>query len=147
MQLLDGMNSIGNFGDIMAHKSVFDTVLENKQKKLTASKSLFKVDYAEKGSNMRNKEDSTMYCFEVFLVDLEEGEADGVALEDLFIFITVVESPPSLGFDLPITIQFYDFVGKERRRPSSSTCCLTLDLPRGMEDPEKIKSLMRDSIL
>lgn len=42
MQFLDGMNSIGNFGDIvMAHKSVFDAVLGNKQK-LTAFKfSLF----------------------------------------------------------------------------------------------------------
>lgn len=127
---------------------MFDAVLGNKQEKLTAPKlkSLFKVDYAEKGSNMRNMEDSTMYCFEVYLVDLEEGEADGVVLEDL-IFISGVVSPPPLGFDSPITIQFYGFVGKERRRPSSSTCSLTLDVPRSMEDPDEFKSLMRDSIL
>jgi hypothetical protein len=54
-QFFNGLNSIGQLGDI---------ILQNKQ--------LFdKINRSEEGSNQRSKEDSTIYCFEIFLQDLE----------------------------------------------------------------------------
>ena len=149
-QFLGGMNSIGHFGDVtMANKSVFDAILGNKQDKLTltAFKSLYEVVHSDKGSNSRNQEESTIYCFELFLQDLEEGEADGLTLEDLLIFTTGTGSAPPLGFDHLITVEFYDFVGNVRRRPWSSTCALSLNLPRGVEDPVEFNALMKESLL
>ena len=100
-QFMEGMNTIGNFGFIVKeNQSVFDAILSSKHDKLTlgAFSSLYELDRSEKGSNNRSREDSTIYCFELFLKDLEEGEADGLTLEDLLVFITGADSFPPLGF-------------------------------------------------
>lgn len=148
-QFLNGMNSIGHFGDVlMANKSVFYAILSNKYGKLTLTmfKSLYEVVFSDKESNSRMKEESTVYCLELFLQDLEEGEVAGLNLEDL-IFITGTESPPPVGFDRLITVEFYDFVGNVRRHPWSSTCALSLHLPRGIEDPAEFNDPLRESLL
>ena len=90
-QFIEGMNTVGNFGDVVwANKSVFDNILSNKQDKLTAAefKSLYELNTSEQGSNSRQQEESTIYCYEVFLKDLEEGERDDPTLEDLLVLIT-----------------------------------------------------------
>lgn len=150
MQFIEGMNSIGNFGNIVqANKAVFDAILSNKCEKLTASSfmSLYELDRSEKGSNRREQEDNTIYCLELFLKDLEEGEVDSLTLEDLLVFITGADSVPPLGFDQLITVDFFDFEAKVRRRPWSSTCALTLHLPRGVDEPEEFNALMVESLL
>lgn len=149
-QFMEGMDTIGNFGFIVKeNQSVFDAILSSKHDKLTlgAFSSLHELDRSEKGSNNRSREDSTIYCFELFLKDLEEGEADGLTLEDLLVFITGADSVPPLGFQQLISVQFYDFTGNVHRGPWSSTCALTLHLPRGVEDPQEFNKLMKESLL
>ena len=149
-QFIEGMNTVGNFGNVvLANKSVFDNILSNKQEKLTAAKfkSLYELNTSEQGSNSRQQEESTIYCFEVFLKDLEEGERDGLALEDLLVFITGSDTVPPLGFDHVITVEFYDVTGNDRRRPWSSTCGFTFHLPRGIEEPQEFNALMKEALL
>ena len=150
MQFIEGMNSIAKFGNIVqSNKAVFDAILSNKHDKLTASTfmSLYELDHSEQGSNRRDQENSTIYCFELFLKDLEEGEVNMLTLEDLLVFITGSDSVPPLGFDRLITVEFFDFDGNVRRRPWSSTCALTLHLPRGVEKPQEFNALMEESLL
>ena len=133
----------------MANKSVFDNILSNKQDKLTAArfKSLNELNTSEQGSNSRQQEESTIYCYEVFLKDVEEGETDGLTLEDLLVFITGSDTVPLLGFDHVITVEFYDFSGNDRRRQWSSTCGLTFHFPRRIEEPQEFKALMKEALL
>ena len=79
------------------------------------------LDRSEEGSNERRKDDSTIYCFEIFLQDLEEGDVSG---KDLLVFITGAECLPPLGFSKKITVDFYNFEQNSRRRPYASTCGL-----------------------
>lgn len=149
-QFFDGMNEIGMFGDLVkANKFAFVSFLSGKQKKLTLHdfKSVYKVQNSESGSNDKAREDSTIYCFELFLQDLEEGEISELTLEDLLVFITGSDHIPPLGFEQAITIYFYNFDGSVKRRPWASTCSLTLNLPRGIEDPEEFTSFMKQSLL
>lgn len=149
-QFLEGMNSIGNFGNVvMEHEEVFAAILGNKQPKLTSVMfmSLYELFRSEEGSNKRKQEDDTVYCFELFIKDLEEGEAGNLILEDLIVFITGADAVPPLGFEKKISIEFYDFTGNVRRRPWSSTCGLTLHLPRGIADPAEFNSLIKESLL
>ena len=140
------------YGDLVkANEFAFVPFLSNKQKKLTVDdiKSAYEIQYSDSGSNNRLKEDSTTYCFELFLQDLQDGEITDseLTLEDLLIFITGSDHIPPLGFKQPIKIYFYDFYGNVKRRPWASTCALTLNLPRGVEDPEEFKSFMKQSLL
>ena len=149
-QFFQGLNSIGNLGDIiMGNKALFDSILGNQHQRLTkvTFMSLYELYRSEEGSNKRDKEDSTIYCFEFFLQDLEEGEVNGLTLEDLLVFITGTDFAPPLGFDNLITIEFYDFDGNSRRRPWSSTCGLHLFLPRGFEVPSDFSSFMKEALL
>ena len=149
-QFIDGLDTVGKLGDIvMNNEAVFELILGNKQQKLTAQKfkSLYRINFVDQGSNGRDKGESTIYCFELFLKDLEEGEIDGLSLEDLLVFVSGADTVPSLGFDRPIAIEFYDIVNNERRLPWSSTCAIDLHIPKGYDDPEKFRDLMTQSLL
>ena len=148
-QFLQGLNSIGNFGNmIMDNKLLFNTILGNEHPRLTKSvfMSLYEYNRSEEGSNKR-EEDKTMYSFEVFLQDLEEDEVVGLSLEDLLAFITAADSVPPLGFDKLITIDFYNFDGNVHRRPFASTCGLYLLLPREFENPNDFSNFMKEALL
>ena len=148
-QFMEGMNSIGNFGNmVMENQSVFDATLSSSHENLTLIifTSLYELKRSEVGSNNRSREDSTIYCFELFLKDLEEDEVDGLTLKDLLVFISGADSVPPLGFDHLISVHFYDFIGNVRRSPWSSTCALTLHLPRRFEDPQQFNELMKESL-
>ena len=60
-----------------------------------------------------------MYCFELFLQDLEEGLMKELTLEDLHIFITGADAIPPLSFDDPIVIAFHYMNSKSRTLPWS----------------------------
>lgn len=145
-QFRKGMNMVGGFGDIVFENyAVFQTVLGNNQSKLTSNiiKANYKVNFSEAGSNNKEKELETIYCFELFLQDLEEGEVDDdLHLSDLMIFMTGADCVPPLGFDNPISIEFYDHSDREKRLPWSSTCSLSLNLPRGITDPLAMRGMM-----
>lgn len=69
-QFFQGLNSIGNLGDIiMGNKALFENILGNQHQRLTkvTFMSLYELCCSEEGSNKRDKEDSTVYCFELFL--------------------------------------------------------------------------------
>ena len=136
-QFFQGLNSIGNLGDmIMGNKLLFDTILNNQHPRLTKAvfMSLCEYNRSEEGSNKRGEEDKTIYSFEVFLQDLEEGEV-------------ACHCVPPLGFDKLVTIDFYDFDGNVRRRPHASTCGLYFFLPRGFENPTAFSNFMKEALL
>ena len=149
-QFFNGLNSIGQLGDmILQNKQLFDLILGNQNPPLTKSSfmALYKLNRSEEGSNERSKEDSTVYCFELFLQDLEEGDVPGLSLEDLLVFITGADCLPPLGFGKSITVEFYNFDENSRRRPYASTCGLYFLLPRGFEDPVAFSQFLREALL
>lgn len=149
-QFFNGLNSIGQLGNmILQNKQLFDLILGNQHPCLTKSSfmALYKLNRSEEGSNERIKEDTTIYCFEIFLQDLEGGEVAGLSLEDLLVFITGADCVPPLGFSNTITVDFYNFEENNRRRPFASTCGLYFFLPRGFKDPVKFSEFLREALL
>lgn len=148
-QFWDGLNSIGKFGDILRESpELFAVVLGDSKVKLNsiAFKKLYNIDFSDDGSNQRDKEEKTIYCFELFLQDLQEDLIPDLSLEDLLIFITGADAIPPLGFDNPIVISFYDMEGNLKRLPWSSTCALTLHLARGIDDPQEFNALISNAL-
>lgn len=115
----------------MKNLKLFNAILSNKVYNVTISKfkQLYEVNFSEVGSNKRNDEDNTIYSFEVFLQDLEEGAVADLRLEDLLVFTTGADKVPPFGFPHPLVIEFYDSISGEKRLPWSSTCGLQLFLP------------------
>lgn len=110
-QFKRGMNEIGGLGDIvMSNAKVFDEILSDEVDDLTlvAFNKLYRACYSEVGSNRREKEQQTMYSFELFIQDLAEGEIQGLTLSELLIFLTGAERIPPLGFPGKLSIEFYD---------------------------------------
>ncbi|XDV31700.1 hypothetical protein PO909_002663 [Leuciscus waleckii] len=69
-QFKDGMNSCGNLWKIVEKSwKVFLPVFTNQQRGLTREdfRSLFTVCWSEAGSNLREKEEDTIFCWELFL--------------------------------------------------------------------------------
>ena len=123
-QFVNGLNSVGQLGDmILQNKQLFDIILGNKHQPLTKSSfmALYQLNRSEEGSNERSKEDGTIYCFEIFLQDLEEGDVTGLSLKDLLVFITGANCLPPLGFGMKITVDFYNFEHNSHRHPFAST--------------------------
>lgn len=150
-QFKKGLNSIGGFGDIvMGSAEVFNVVLSkdnNEKLSFLSMKKLYRVNYSEDGSNDKENEEKTMYCFELFLQDLEDNEVEDLSLNDLLIFITGADSIPPLGFDDLIFIAFYDQEDQVKRLPYASTCSLSLYLPRAFEDAQEFKHLMSMALI
>ncbi|CAB4030171.1 G2 M phase-specific E3 ubiquitin- ligase-like [Paramuricea clavata] len=124
-QFFNGLNSIGQLGDrILQNKQLFDLTLGNQHPSLTKSSfmTLYKINRSEEGSNQSSKEDSTIYCFEIFLQDLERVILKRLSLEHLLVFITGADCLPPLGFSKNITVDFYNFDENSRLRPYASTC-------------------------
>ena len=62
--------------------------------------------------------------------------------EDLLIFITGADKIPPTGFPSAIHIEFYSYDGA-KRLPFTSTCALTLSLPRGINNPDEFSDIMK----
>lgn len=75
-----------------------------------------------------------------------DGEQQKISFEDILMFTTGADAVPPLGFQYPITIQFYEQEGKGCRLPYASTCGLELGLPRGHEEVESFVVLMCNSL-
>jgi hypothetical protein len=74
------------------------------------------------------------------------GESEDITLSELMTFWTGANRVPPGGFGQRMKVDFYslDEVGPGRL-PSSSTCSLTLWLPRGIEDPYTMMELLKDA--
>ncbi|KAK3087927.1 hypothetical protein FSP39_012519 [Pinctada imbricata] len=103
--------------------------------------SLCNVSYSEIGSNKRCLEDETIYCWEVFLQDISDGNIP-VTFEELLAFITGADKVPPCGFSKAIDISFYPVEHGVYRLPHVSTCSLELHLPRGIDDIKAFQELM-----
>lgn len=77
----------------------------------------------------------------VFVLDV----ASQLRLADILTFWTGADTVPPCGFNSQLTVSFYD-PGEDRRLPSSSTCSLTLWLPRGVDDPDILWALLLDAV-
>ena len=86
-----------------------------------------------------NRQDS--FSQSLFFWQDAEGLVKDCQLEHVLMFITGADRVPPFGFGKPITIAFYDQDGG-KRRPSSSTCSLQLNLPHGEEDVNAFNDLM-----
>jgi hypothetical protein len=144
------MNSIGKLGDeVMGKPQIFNALLANMNEKLNHQRfrKLCHISYSESVSNDREKEETTVYSFELFLKDLDDSELPDLTLEDLLVFITGADAVPPLGFESPLTIEFYDMEKNVRRLPHASTCSMSLSIPRGIEGPMEFKELMCAALL
>ncbi|KAK3090577.1 hypothetical protein FSP39_012823 [Pinctada imbricata] len=143
-QFVNGMESVSNFWSLVKSnpaifKALFCYTVEPLSKQ--QFESLCNVSYSEIGSNKRCLEDETIYCWEVFLQDISDGNIP-VTFEELLAFITGADKVPPCGFSKAIDISFYPVEHGVYRLPHVSTCSLELHLPRGIDDIKAFQELM-----
>ncbi|CAG2221928.1 G2H3 [Mytilus edulis] len=66
---------------------------------------LYDIKWSVIGSNRRAEEEDSIYCWEIFLQDIDEKEVD-VSFEELLIFVTGADQIPPAGFSNNIEIFF-----------------------------------------
>lgn len=120
-------------------KALFCDDIKNQKLTKSCFEALYKINWSEPGSNKRSKEEDTIYSWEVFLQDVNDEEVD-CTFKDILIFITGADHVPPGGFPSQISIDFYSENG---RLPFSSTCTLSISLPRGIQNPEFTRLLLR----
>ena len=148
-QFLDGLNCVGNLGQLMlSSPHVFFSIMCEQTDKLTASEfiKLYTIEFSTAGSNKRELEEQTMYSFELFLRDVEDKEIEGVTLDNLLVFVTGADAVPPLGFDDKISVRFYDQEPNTRRLPWASTCALELYLPRGPKESDSFNGILLQAL-
>ncbi|WAR04522.1 G2E3-like protein, partial [Mya arenaria] len=136
-QFTRGMDSLG---------TVWQTVKENAAKfkplLCTASQALDKAqferlcvyDRSPEGSNNRIAEEQLIYSWEMFLQDIEDKLVPATFGELLIRHYTIPRISKKTN-----EIKFFT---EQERSPNVSTCSLELWIPRGIEDPEKLREIM-----
>lgn len=74
MQFTKGINDAGRLWEtIKQHPKKFEILFTSKPCHLTraAMKDLLQIEWSEEGCNRRNSEDATIYCWEIFLKNVE----------------------------------------------------------------------------
>ncbi|XP_024116641.1 uncharacterized protein LOC112138307 isoform X2 [Oryzias melastigma] len=94
-----------------------------------------------RGSNQREAEEETIYCWEQVLNMIEDKSSD-LSYEDLLIFITGADEVPTLGFTSKPSVDFYTQEDGQRRLPYSSTCAMVLFLPRGVTEEGELHDML-----
>ena len=125
-QFFSGLNHAAGVGSLVkSQPQIFASYLSAKVDPLNLShfKKLCNVSWSLEGSNAKNKEDSTIYCWESYLQGKEENPGD-IAINDVLAFITGADHIPPLGFPKSIDICFYDYEPNCKRLPWTSTCAL-----------------------
>ncbi|XP_073712730.1 G2/M phase-specific E3 ubiquitin-protein ligase-like [Misgurnus anguillicaudatus] len=75
-QFKDGMNSCGNLWKVVERNwKVFLPVFTNQQKPLSREdfRALFTISWSEEGSNLKDKEEDTIFCWELLLNKIQGG--------------------------------------------------------------------------
>ncbi|KAM4537018.1 G2/M phase-specific E3 ubiquitin-protein ligase-like [Odontesthes bonariensis] len=145
LQYQQGMNSCGGMWTLVSQNCrEFMPVFTNTWEKLTRTtiRAMFRPEMSEEMTRRREEEEDTIYWFEKWLVDIEEGKTE-VTFEDLLVFVTGSDHVPSLGFPEEPSIEFYDQERGVRRLPYASTCSLTLYLPRGIDEEDQLEGIWR----
>ena len=96
---------------------------------------------SNRGNQAREEEEATILWWEEFLDNLDQSDPQGL-LPQRFIFITVANNIPVLGFPKNIDIDFFDVEPSSRRFPMASTCGLQLQSPRGIHSFDEFEELI-----
>ncbi|ROI15246.1 G2/M phase-specific E3 ubiquitin-protein ligase [Anabarilius grahami] len=145
-QFKDGMNSCGNLWQIVEKNwKVFLPLFTNEQKGLTRDefRALFTICWSEEGSNLREREEDTIFCWELLLNSIQEKQST-ITFQEMLVFITGADSIPPLGFPGEPRIEFY--TQESRRLPFASTCGMVLFLPRGIQEEEELTDLLNTAL-
>ncbi|XP_034072356.1 uncharacterized protein LOC117546280 isoform X2 [Gymnodraco acuticeps] len=147
-QFTEGMNAFGNLWDLVRNNWIaFVPCFTNMRTPLTKSsfKAILKYEYSPRGTNHREKEEDTIYSWELVL-NLIEDKLTELTFEDLLIFITGADEVPTLGFPNKPSIDFYTQEAGVRRLPYASTCAMTLFLPRGITEEQELHNILNQSV-
>ncbi|KAJ4918582.1 hypothetical protein JOQ06_027622, partial [Pogonophryne albipinna] len=147
-QFTEGMNAFGKLWDLVRNNWIaFLPCFTNMRTPLTKSsfKAIFKYEYSPRGTNHREKEEDTIYSWELVL-NLIEDKLTELTFEDLLIFITGADEVPTLGFPNKPSIDFYTQEAGVRRLPYASTCAMTLFLPRGITEEQELHNILNQSV-
>ncbi|XP_051983766.1 G2/M phase-specific E3 ubiquitin-protein ligase-like isoform X1 [Xyrauchen texanus] len=145
-QFKDGMNSCGNLWQIVEKNwKVFLPLFTNEQKELTRDdfRALFTICWSEEGSNLREMEEDTIFCWELLLNSVQEKQST-ITFKEMLVFITGADCILPLGFPGEPRIEFY--TQENRRLPFASTCGMVLFLPRGIQEEEEFTDLLNTAL-
>lgn len=78
----------------------------------------------------------------MIFIHFQMKEPHAVTFEELLIFVTGADEIPICGFSSKICVEFFTNEEGETRLTFSSTCALSLSLPRGISNPESFSALM-----
>ncbi|KAI9541253.1 hypothetical protein NQZ68_032257 [Dissostichus eleginoides] len=148
-QFTEGMNAFGNLWDLVRNNWIaFLPCFTNMRTLLTKSsfKAIFKYEYSPRGTNHREKEEYTIYSWELVL-NIIEDKLTELTFEDLLIFITGADEVPMLGFPNKPSIDFYTQEVGVRRLPYASTCAMTLFLPRGITEEQELHNILNQRFI
>ncbi|KAJ8307192.1 hypothetical protein KUTeg_015276 [Tegillarca granosa] len=145
-QFLKGLNCVGSFCDVIRNNlDELIGLFTPTKEKLTAKilKSIYNVNLSPIGHNLRPLEQDSLYSFDCLLQDLEDGVAE-ISLHDLLMFWTGSSDIPPLGFHKQLEINFVENNEKKKKNklPVAHTCDMSLELPRGVEDPSEMMRIM-----
>ena len=88
--------------------------------------SVFEVEYSEKGSNNRPKEEAVIFFWFEYVT--ESADRKDVTVEEILKFVSGSAKIPATGFDTTPRIYFTD----ADLLPTVSTCDMSITFPRGM---------------
>ncbi|XP_056099424.1 uncharacterized protein LOC130078001 isoform X3 [Rhinichthys klamathensis goyatoka] len=145
-QFSEGLQTLGLLEEMQKYPALFYDMFVNEQRPLQAKDlcSLFYVNFSPQGSNRRAKENQTICYWRDWLIDVEEGETDGVTLEMIMEFVTGASTVPPLGFPHRPEIEF---LHQDRKIfPEANTCLIILRLPIHTEY-EMFKTYMTEGII
>ncbi|XP_076080247.1 G2/M phase-specific E3 ubiquitin-protein ligase-like [Mytilus galloprovincialis] len=99
-QFCSGLNDVFGFWDIVKQnpktwKGKFSAMPQNMNKRMFQS--LYDIKWSVIGSNRRAEKEDSIYCWEIFLQDIDEKEVD-VSFEELLFFVTGADEIPPAGF-------------------------------------------------
>ncbi|XP_067298642.1 uncharacterized protein [Pseudorasbora parva] len=145
-QFSEGLQTLGLLKEMQKYPALFYDMFVNEQKPLQAKDlcNLFYVNFSPQGSNRRAKENQTICYWRDWLIDVEEGETNGVTLEMIMEFATGASTVPPLGFPHRPEIEFLHQDGKIF--PEANTCLIILRLPIHTEY-EMFKTYMTEGIV
>ena len=132
---------------ISDHPLKWKVILSHKSSQLEGETflGLVEIDWSSVRSNKRFQEHATIYCWQVFLQDVEEKRTS-FTYGEILVSITGSDVVPIFGFLENIKLNFYMSKKGVRRLPSVSMCALILSLPRGINDLDIFKEMITEAI-
>lgn len=135
MQFQGGLDMVlGLWQEIKKHPMTWMPLFCHRKEPLTRERFTEMIEFvrSQEGSNRRIQEEDTIYSWEILMQDIHNQRAP-VTFEELLIFITGADEISICGFSSKNFIEFFSNEEGETRLPFSSTCALSISLPREIE--------------